>query len=158
MPNKYIARLNGQIVGKRTSQSRSYSHAYVMQHDEAATRAAAYDYVATKQDRKNYDWHAGKVARGIGAPAWPGDAYLAHITLTEQDIAAARAQIEGGFESYVARQRQRLIGYFETSKARGVFKPFVGGWASRRDLAEKAARQYESRGCKLLAIVPAEKI
>jgi hypothetical protein len=156
MTTKYLARHAGQIVGRRTTENRTYSHAYVMQYDEAKAREAACGYVATKQDRKTYDWYAGRVASGVGARAWPDSAYLAHVLLTEKDIAEAREQISGGFEAYVARLRQNQIDRFEHKLAKGGFSPFVGGWASRLDLAEKAARQYAARGCDLVAIVPAE--
>jgi hypothetical protein len=156
MTTKYLARHAGQIVGKRTTKDRTYTHAYVMQYSEEKARAAAYGYVATKQDRKTYDWYAGRVASGAGARAWPDSAYLAHVLLTEKDITEAREQISGGFDGYVARLRQNQIDRFERKLAKGGFDPFVGGWASRPDLAEKAARQFATRGCDFVAIVPAE--
>jgi len=156
MTTKYLARHAGQIVGKRTTENRTYSHAYVMQYSETKARDAAYGYVATKQDRKTYDWYADKVARGVGARAWPDSEYLADVLLTEKDITEAREQIEGGFDGYVARLRQNHIDHFERNLAKGGFSPFVGGWASRPDLAEKAARQFETRGCDFVAIVATE--
>jgi hypothetical protein len=35
MPTKYIAKLEGKIVGKRTTRDRTYTHAVVVQHADA---------------------------------------------------------------------------------------------------------------------------
>jgi hypothetical protein len=152
---RYQAYYNGKLVGERATKSHTYSHAYVVQRDEARERAKAYDRTVTADDRKTYTWHADRILRGVGAPFWPNDAYLAHIRITAEDIANARRETEGGLDGYVARQRQAMIDRFEDERARGRFAPRVGGWASRADLAVKQGRAYVSNGGIFLGIVPA---
>lgn len=157
MVKHYTAFLDGKLVGKRSTAGRTYSHAYVIQWDREAHRSAAYGYVATDSDRKNFAYYTFVAAQGpklaCRPPGWKFDA-----SYSEREIAEARRIIEGGYEAYVDRLRQKQIDHYKEDVARDRFEPHVAGWASRRDLAEKAARQFCSRGCRIVAIVPAVEV
>lgn len=154
MTTKYVARLNGQIVGKRTTKDRTYTHAIVTQRVEEIYRAEAYDYVATPQDRANFAYYSSVVAQGLDHE------YVRPTTWRQTHdhklLADATARVEGGFDGYVARQRAELIARFEADKAAGNFNPRAVAWAGRLDLAQKAVAQHTNRRVKLVAIVPAE--
>jgi hypothetical protein len=153
MSTKYIARYNGKIVGKRTSQNRTYTHAWVIQYDETAARDAAYNYKASHHDRPSYDYECEIAAQGIDHWAVKVEAW--RPVPDYKRIEQAKEAIEGGFEGYVARQRVLAITWFERNLKNGHYEPHVGGWASRLDLARKASA---SRGGHLVAIVPAEAV
>lgn len=158
MTTNYIARLDGEIVGKRSTKNRTYSHAIVAQDVEDAQRAWAYDYKADKTDRSNFDYYSSIVRDGAKHRHFTYDTPEQIAT----QIADAQAKVEGGFDAYAARLREAAIASFEEKKANGGFAPYVIGWAGRRDLADKAARQQIGAGGwgphtrKLVAIVEAE--
>jgi hypothetical protein len=138
----YVAKLDGVAVGTRSSP-RAYTHAVIIQWNEAHYRDAAYNYKASKTDRSNFDYNTDIATQGINHPhhniqSWRPDGDL-------EGIARAKAQIEGGFDAYVERLRQKAIEYFEAGRAKGGFKPGVAAWNGRRDLAEKEASKYRGR-------------
>lgn len=171
---KYVARFNGAIVGTRKSH-RPYQFAVVAQCDEAHARAAAYGYTATDLDRRNFDYAVSIVAcegqfiepragesdlrkpsdAGQVRKAWrTGRTYVAGYSAEE--IAHAKADIEGGFDAHVARLKAEMIKRFERRKAEGGFQPFVSGWSMSRRNVEKMAASCRGAAVKVLAIVPAE--
>ena len=153
MTNKFIARWDGKIVGKRTSQNRTYTHAIVIQYDEEKARKAAYAYVVTEQDRKNYDYYVGRAAAGAKHEyfKWNTPEMIA------KELAGFAAHIEGGFDGYVARLKAGEIAHFERRKADGYYEPRVAAWAGRLDLAHKEANNARWRNC-FLGIVEAETV
>lgn len=162
MARHYEAHYNGKLVGTRSTATRAYTHAYVLQYNEKLERAEAYGYAGDAADRRNYDWYKSTVDRGVGQPRWPGDTYLKHVMIEEGDVVEARERIEGGFDGYVARERQKLIDRFEHKLRTGGFEPYVGGFAASERLAQKAAltwcRRWPSGGCAFLAVVPAVEV
>jgi hypothetical protein len=155
MTTKYIAKLNDKIVGWRTSKNRTYTHAIVRQRDEAKAREEAYNYVADEADRAHFALHIEIVDQGMNhrftrPEKWRPDGNRARYE-------EACAVVEAGWDAYVAAQRQRQIDRFEHNVRQGAFKPYVGAWAERLDLAEKQARSNDWQG-KVLAIVPAEEV
>lgn len=150
---KFTATFEGQIVGTRNSEH-GYAFAVIVKNDIEAHRAFAYGYVGTKPDRHNYDWYAVIAQQQPGVDVLhKGWNYPTRYTVKE--IENAKAKIEGGFEGYVARIRQRLITAFDANVAEGYFNPTVFGWSKTRVNAEKMARKIGS--CQmLLAIAPAE--
>jgi len=141
---KYVARLNGEIIGKRTSVSRTYSHAIAVQRVEEYARRQAYDYKVTKTDRSNFNYYT-EIAEGRSP--------YQHTT---DEVVRASGLIDGGFDAYAARLRDRAIASFEAGKANGHYEPFVAAWAGRLDLAHKAVSQHTGEWCRLIAIVEAE--
>lgn len=153
---KFVAYWEGKLVGTRKSD-RPYTHAVVVQDDEAAARKHAYEYQPTKTDRSNFAYYQeidrlGEQHPHYGVTSWR----------TEPDragIAEARAHLVGGFEGYVERIRQEQIGYFERAKKSGGFEPRVAGWSMSARNAEKMRSQqcgsFHSRTTHFLGIVPA---
>lgn len=147
MTTKYIAKLDGIIVGKRTTKDRTYTHAIVALSDEAGARDAAYNHVADEDDRDNYEFDCREVvAAKVYGTADP-DAYRARCA----------AKVEGGFEAYVARVRTEKIERFEHDLSNGKYKPGVVAWAGRADLAQKEAAKW-AKWRKQVWIVPAEVV
>lgn len=149
---KYVARYNGEIVGTRTTASRTYTHAVVAQWNEAESRAAAYGYKATETDRKNFNFYSFIAQQEPGKICTP-PGWRMTTTFTAEEITKDKALVDGGFDAYAERQRQRNIEWFELRLSEGYFKPFVATWCGRLDLAQK---EYSRRGAYALAIVPAE--
>lgn len=148
MTTKYIARLEGKIVGKRTTKDRTYTHAVVVQPSESAAREACYGYTATKDDRENFDYYTGVVAQGTN-----------HRNHYEgcKNIERAKEQIEGGFEAYVARLKARAIERFENNVAKGEYQPHTVAWCGRLDLAHTEVARRSKWYAKVW-IVPAEVV
>lgn len=155
MTTKYVARLNGKIVGKRTTANRTYTHAIVVQRVEEYARNAAYNRGADwiKSDRKNFAYFVEKAAAGVSHHHYWGD---------EATRAAAHAadvaKVAAGIDAYLEAQRQASIASFEKGLAGGRYEPFVAAWAGRLDLAQKAVGQHTGEWCRLVAIVPAEEV
>jgi hypothetical protein len=154
MTTKYVARLNGTIVGKRTTKSRTYTHAIVVQWSEANARKRAYEYRATEQDRRHFDYFTQIAEQGIEHEYVRVNSWRKEPDL--KVLEDAKARIEGGFDAFVARIKQRMIEGFESSLAKGFFEPAVAAWAGRLDLAQKAVASHTGPDCKLVDIVPAE--
>jgi len=154
MTTKYVARLNGTIVGKRTTKDRTYTHAIVVQWSEENARKRAYEYRATEQDRRHFDYFTQIVEQGIEHEHVRVDKWRKEPDL--KVLEGAKANIEGGLDGFVARIKARMIEGFERSLAKGGFDPCVAGWAGRLDLAQKAVASHTGPDCKLVAIVPAE--
>lgn len=97
MTTKYIAKLDGRIVGKRTSKSRTYTHAVVMIGNEAPYTDKI-NRAACEEDRANWTrWLAGDRERGKFEPhvvAWAG-----RLDLAEKE---ARSRSASGFLRLVA--------------------------------------------------------
>jgi hypothetical protein len=138
----YVAKLDDKVVGSRTSP-RVYTHAVVIQWSEAKYRAAAYDYVATSTDKSNFAYYTKQAAHTV-------ETYLTEwkyssTSEAERAINTAKENIEGGFDAYVERLRQRAIESFEKSVKAGGFAPGVATWCGRADLAHKEAAKYRKQ-------------
>lgn len=176
MPNKYVARLDGKIVGKRTSASRTYTHAIVVLPDVNKARDAAYNYVGFDHDRSNYEYECG-IAKCEGViidandtttykgPCAGQTSYINKYcgrmvrSYTAEEIADAKTQTAGGWDGYVALQRATAVERFEENLAQGVFTPGVATWCGRADLAQKEAAKHGKRDyIAQVWIVPAEKV
>jgi hypothetical protein len=171
---KYVAKFEGQIVGKRKSD-RVYTHAIVGIWDIEAARDRVYNYAGDETEKSNFRYYT-KIAACAGqifeVRSWEKDVVGQtthkgnpgqpphHLSHTAEDIARAKADIANGWEGYVAALRQHKIERFEESAAVGA-KPFVIAWAGRPDLAEKRALTAANDHAKyrntiLLGVVPAE--
>jgi hypothetical protein len=154
MSTKYVARLNGKIVGKRTTATRTYTHAIVVQRVQEYARDRAYNRSAewVEQDRKNFAYYSEKAAAGVGHRHYFGDD-ASKSAEHARDVARTAA----GLDAYIESNRQHAIKGYEDSVKAGRFEPFVAAWSGRLDLAHKAASQHTGQHCKLIAIVPAEE-
>jgi hypothetical protein len=155
---KYIARLDGVVVGTRRSD-RTYTHAIVAQLDEALARAEAYSYLPTNSDLNNFNYYTEIAEQGIqhrfarrpsASEPWRTDAD------SVEQIHAALYWIEGGWDAYVAKMREIAICRFEAMKEKGAYEPKVIAWAGRPDLARKRAAEADKGYYKWVNIVPAE--
>ena len=66
MPKKYVAYLDGQLAGKRSTVDRTYSHAIVRVDADGSAHAVAWAGrldLAQKQVRERSGWHPGVVYR-----------------------------------------------------------------------------------------------
>jgi hypothetical protein len=149
MATKYIARLDGKIVGKRKTENRTYTHAIVTQRNEVAARQFAYGYVATKSDRSNFDYYCAEAVK-------PRHEWRTGETLAAY-MADCQAKVAGGFDAYVERVRRLEIERFEQALKKGAFEPQAVSWAGRPDLAQKEAAKRNSYYAKVW-IVPAEVV
>jgi len=144
--NRFVARYKGEIVGTRRSP-RPYKFAIVVQDDEEAERDAAYNYMPTQIDRANWEYHTTRAAMQPGQ-YYPGYNFV----VSAKDVAEARRQIADGWDGFVARERDRRVGYFEKKKAATGFRPFVAGWSMSHSNAVKGAKRFR----RVLEIVPVE--
>lgn len=153
----YVARLEGKIVGKRSTASRTYSHALVVQNVEEFARKRAYGYTSTDTDSSNFEYYSIIAQQTAGVPCRPRD-WKFDTTFTQDDIDEAKKRIEGGFDAYVRRLRDAAIATFEANKANGYFEPHVATWCGRPDLAQKAINSHTGLHRAFVAIVAAEKV
>lgn len=142
MSKSYVAKFEGEIVGKRTSKDRTYTHAIVVIPSREYHRKAAYDYVADATDKSNFNYYLS-IAEG-----------RSKFTHSQDEVIKASIKVDGGFDAYVERIRQGKIANFEKQ----TFEPGVVAWAGRVDLAEKAARQYRGPRNEYVFVVPAEEV
>lgn len=146
MAKKYIARLDGTIVGTRTTKDRTYTHAVVVQLSEDWARDKAYNYVPNDTDRSNFEYYV-KIAEGRSS-----------FAQTTENVLKASALIDGGFDAYVERIREAAIARFEAEVKRGKYEPEAVTWCSRLDLAHKQRAGLAGAWVKEIWIVPAEEV
>ena len=137
--NKFIAKHNGEIVGRRTSKDRTYTHcvAFIPSYDVAlahVTSDAARAYEAR-------DWDYMKACVDGSKPIYD---------MRYMDV--YRLAVEQGSDAYVQGRLDRAAAAIEAKKAEGYYSTMqVATWCGRRDLAEK---EYRSRvGSKYLSEV-----
>lgn len=121
---------------RRTSQSRVYSHMVTGRSNERAHFADA-DAIRD-QDRRNFDYYV-EVAAGTHPHVQPEK--WRPQEQCDADIAKHRAKIEGlDRDSYAAKKREERLAAHAANVAAGMFTKWRDlGWASRLDLARKAA-------------------
>ncbi len=146
MSKTYIAKFDGKIVGKRTTKDRTYTHAVVVVASQEYYRKAAYDYVATETDKSNFRFYV-QVAEGRSP-----------YGQTNQEMIDASVRIDGGFDAYISRVRDREIQRFEQDILDGRFLPKVATWSGSRILANKATRLYLKPWNILVEVVEAEEV
>lgn len=122
-----------------TQQRRSpriYTHAVIARVNIERQRKEAHAYVPSRID---FDWYAG-IAR-TGKWEFRGDMIPAEPKL----IAEATAHVVGGWEGYVARERQRKIDIFERALAKGEFGWRAERWSQTARAAMNGKREFESQ-------------
>jgi hypothetical protein len=140
----YIAKLDGAVIGTRSSASaRTYTHAVIIQHDEAWYRERAHStkYAAEHNTKENFKYYSEMAARGVAGEQaeWK---YMSLEEVTER-VANAERIVAMGYDVWVEERRLENIASHEASMARGGFKPAVVCWNGRPDLAQKEAAKYQ---------------
>jgi hypothetical protein len=151
----YIAKWNGEVVGKRASE-REYKFALVCQRDVGAHRERAYDPSPTKQDIDHFNWLAFIAACRPMEPAVYRDRG-SPMRFEAGRIAAAAEITRGGIEAFVQRRVASDIQQFETLWSKGHFNPFVYRWSMTERAARGASNEARNPPFRdLLGIVPVE--
>lgn len=147
MTTKYVARLNGEIIGKRSTAGRKYTHAVIILPSEPFSLAQAQFRKANDTDKSNFRYYC-EVAEG-----------RSQYEQTPEQIIRASTMIDGGFDAYVERQRMDAIKSHEERVAAGYFKPGVVTWCGRPDLAQKeASKRQGSPQIAQVWVVQAEEV
>jgi hypothetical protein len=140
----YIAKLDGNIIGTRSSE-RTYTHAVIIQWSEESFRERDHSVAYAQQcnSKKNFEYYCGIAAHGI-------EGEMAQYKYTSLEEATRRVEHAKeiaalGYEGWVEQERMENIAEFEAKVARGGFTPAVLCWNGRRDLAEKEAAKYRGR-------------
>jgi hypothetical protein len=150
---KYIARLDGVVVGTRRSD-RTYTHAIVIKVDEEFARTEAYNYLATNYDLTNFNYFVEIADQGMQHEYVRPKSFRPDGDVDYLQHAAEIA--EAGWDAYVASRKASAIETFESRKADGYYEPKVVAWAGRPDLAVKRAREAESPRLAWVRVVPAK--
>jgi len=147
---------NGKI-GKRSSKSRTYSHAVIAQRSyEDAIRVASKpskELLAVRAS--NYRHHLSYVD-GSNGDLQPREWHLktpeAKARFDEScaaKIVASQKRLEGCAcaADYQEKVRLDALAYVEAQRANGVYEAWeVLGWQSRPDLSQTLAAKYRNRG------------
>lgn len=154
----YIAKHEGSIVGTRSS-SRIYTHAIVVQYDEAWYRERAHSLAYAEQCncKRDFAYYTETVVRGV-------EGELARWKYTsrkdaEERLAKAERIVALGYNGWVAERLQANIADHEKIVANGGFTPAIVTWCGRPDLAHKeAAKRRGERDIAKVWIVPVETV
>lgn len=156
---KFIALLDGQVIGARTTASRDYTHFIVGTPNIEAARRHAYDYKGTKTDASNYRFHLAFLdgtSEFLRQVDWrTAEEQAEH---NARYIESSRKELAGieNLEQYVASVRQRYIASFEERVAAGHFNPGVLQWSMSEANARKAAGGWSQRYLDV-RVLPATK-
>lgn len=157
MSTKYVARLNGQIVGKRTTKSRAYTHAVVVRVCKKTKIENTHKaWADSKTNRSNFRWYSEVAAQQPGVTWRPtGWNFDYRHGCSAEDIERAMALVEGGYEAYLQRNLQKALAAVEAAD----YGVSALTWCGRPDLAQKAAASARSGGYyDIVEIVPAEEV
>jgi hypothetical protein len=136
----YIARLNNEIIGTRSSE-RTYTHAVVIQYSETFYRLQAEStaHAAFHCSKSNFKYESEIAAGGVeGEMAkWK---YMKREE-AERHVARASAIVAMGYDAWVEQRRQENIATHAANVAKGGFTPAVVTWCGRPDLAQKEANK-----------------
>lgn len=143
------------LVHKRTSQSRTYSHAVFARpsYEHAVANAQHKDWAKTEGSNFAYylriaggrDAYPTKNYRAMHADKWSAAEIAEEQVRVDAEnakrVANAQARVEGHtLESYLAAQQAERLANVEAARVAGKYDSFVClGWCGRRDLAEKQA-------------------
>ena len=142
---------NGNKV-TRTSKTRVYSHVVVARPSYAHALASAEAAGASKTVASNFKYHCAYLdgtSEFLVRKSWQSDEQ--HAKQAAYDIDRATKALAGceTLEAYRAMIRANALARVADLKAKGYYDTFTAqGWASRLDLAQKAAQavytpQYE---------------
>jgi hypothetical protein len=106
---------------------RIYTHAIAARGNVARARKEAYEHVPSEEDFQYYQ----AVATGNST-----------LRQSQEDVVKAQAEVEGGWEGFVARHRQWRIDRFEEALAAGKFGWRVERWSQSAAAAKKAFQEF----------------
>lgn len=167
MATKYEAYLGDEMVGKRTTKSRTYTHAVVIQFDEDQARTEAYDTDLSTKFMKGHRRNYAYKAEIAGLPATGGTTHHTNnghkFTLNhDADDVAKERDFLAKYptpEAHCEAIRVRRIERFENAVESGEYEPGVTGWCGRLDLAQKLASKNEGQHwVRNVWIVPAIEV
>lgn len=143
----FTVTIDGERIGKRTSKSRTYTHAILGQASEEKLRKWIYRPVADRLDETEGDYFR----------FWPEKARvrfldrlrrskhpstdLKNYEFHKNNVHGSRirdGKDPGTLEEYITKRRANEIEVFEASVKRGVFKIKVLQWSMSRENAMKA--------------------
>jgi hypothetical protein len=135
----FLAIIDGKIIGKRTSEGRTYTHVIVGQLDIEAHRKAAYGYKQGRSDASNFAFYRSFLdgtSRYLDRNSWESEEE--HAQRVGREVERAREILAGAetVEAYVAVLRQRAIAAFEKRVQNGYFDMQAIQWS----MSERAAR------------------
>jgi hypothetical protein len=113
---------------------RIYTHAVIARGNVERQRKEAHEYVPSRID---FDWYAGIAATG----KWRFR-HLEDVVADAKLLADAKANVEGGWDGYVARERQRRIDNFERALAKGEYGWRAVRWSQSARAVQKAAQDF----------------
>jgi hypothetical protein len=141
MTTHYVALIDGKQIGKRSTESRTYTHCVAAKPSyEAAKRQAVEGWDVADAD--SFEYYSTVARATVGDPKYPGDAYLDKHRIEQRDIDDAKRELGGATtaaEFHQLRAAARLA-KIEADKAKGRFDEWgVQTWCGRLDLAHKEA-------------------
>lgn len=138
----YVAKHNGEIVGTRSS-ARTYTHAVVIQHNEAWYRERAHSVAYAKQhhSQSNFAYYQRIAASGV-------EGEMAEYKYTpradiERRVREAEHIVAMGYDAWVAERLAENIAQHAKNVDNGGFAPAVVTWCGRPDLASKEAAKRQ---------------
>lgn len=141
MATTFIAFFEGKSF-TRSSKTRVYTHVVIVHGDISFDRKLAYSIEPTSAERGNYDWYK-KVSKMT-----PGKLYFPWVNgstvsfrPTHKEVEGAKSAIDGGFDEYVNRCRQKRIEDFEKRAADGYYDHRAYRWSINRINAERGVAE-----------------
>jgi hypothetical protein len=142
--NVFIAKLNGEIIGKRTSLSRTYTHCV----------AARYSYEYARQnlnrsysDGETWDYLTECSQRIVGSLRSSGtriDGSTWEFRVEQHEVDKALIELAGRTrEQFIADRRAERLANLEKNREAGFYDRWnVMTWCGRLDLAQKQVSAY----------------
>lgn len=160
MATTFIAKVDGNVVGKRTSKDRTYTHCIVGRKSVGRYYAEAAAF--WKSDADNWDYYRKQVESGPGGTTYHhGDGRAFTLTTSEKDYERAKVILaehpapEGFQKARAAKRTEELSKRFPGGNA----DLEVYTWCGRLDLAHKQLSSFGKSGYYSdLRIVEVEKI
>lgn len=147
MSKTFVASYNGQIVGKRTSKHRDYTHAVVVVDVPGRHKDEYYAEVKdTPENRRSFDYYVSIVN---------GTYEYMHF-VPQDDVTRAQFIVSAGYAAFLVYLRDRNIAQYQRWQAALKLEPHVFGWSMSEKGARTMANEAERRGKRVVHIVPAE--
>lgn len=145
---------SGKVFDRTTA--RTYTHVVLGTRDIVAARKHAENTTPDKTDLSNFRWYTFIAAQVPGVETVP-PGWSWPKAWDAEAIEDAKANIEGGIEGFMARQRDRALGYHLEAVARGDYDgPVTLAWSGRLDLALKVAQAEANKGWLDVRVIPVD--
>jgi hypothetical protein len=147
MTTKYIAEIDGELVGKRTTKSRTYTHAVVAQRSYKADLGRAGKTHQANIDNYHYYLREADPMTAQHTKYRSGTEHAKIERVARMDLT-----------EYLAVCIEEQICRVEDSHAAGMYNPAVVTWCGRLDLAKKQLIQYQTPAWASAVIVEAIEV